>query len=93
MVTSGQLERCCSAGMEKPPRDPARDSITYSKDQFFKDATAGTLPNATFIGPEYTTISEFIGTSNDYQPHGNIEAGESYVAQVHDATAKSHSGS
>jgi phospholipase C len=65
------------------------DSITHPKDQFFADAAAGTLPNVTFIDPDYTTVSEFLGTSNDYHPHGDIEAGESYVAEVHNALAKS----
>ncbi len=65
------------------------DSITYPKDKFFAEAAAGTLPNVTFIDPDYTTRSEFLGTSNDYHPHGDIEAGESYVAQVYDALRKS----
>ena len=59
------------------------DSITHPKDQFFTDALLGKLPNVTFIDPDYTTVSEFLGTSNDYHPHGDIEAGEAYVAQVH----------
>jgi phospholipase C len=61
------------------------DSITYPKDQFFTDAAAGKLPNVTFIDPDYTTISEFLGTSNDYHPHGSILAGEGYLAEVYDA--------
>ena len=65
------------------------DAITHPKDQFFTDAAAGTLPNVTFIDPDYTTVSEFLGTSNDYHPHGDIEAGESYVAEVHNALSKS----
>ena len=52
-------------------------------------AAAGTLPNVTFIDPDYTTLSEFLGTSNDYHPHGDIEAGEGYVGQVYDALRKS----
>jgi len=61
------------------------DSITYPKDQFFTQAKAGTLPNVTFIDPDYTTISEFTGTSNDYHPHGNVLAGEGYLRDVHNA--------
>jgi phospholipase C len=61
------------------------DSITHPKDDFFTAAAAGKLPNVTFIDPDYTTVSEFVGTSNDYHPHGNIEAGEGYVKQVYDA--------
>jgi phospholipase C len=59
------------------------DDLTHPKDQFFADALQGKLPNVTFIDPDYTTVSEFLGTSNDYHPHGDIEAGEAYVAQVH----------
>ena len=65
------------------------DSITYPKDLFFAHAQAGTLPNVTFIDPDYTTISEFIGTSNDYHPHGDILAGEGYLRDVHDALVAS----
>ncbi|MEO9224066.1 MAG: alkaline phosphatase family protein [Acidimicrobiales bacterium] len=61
------------------------DAITHPKDQFFADAAAGKLPNVTFVDPDYTTVSEFLGTSNDYHPHGDIEAGEGYVRDVHDA--------
>src|SRR4051812_25168065 len=61
------------------------DAITYPKDKFFTDAAAGTLPNVTFIDPDYTTISEFLGTSNDYHPHGSILAGEGYLAEVYNA--------
>jgi phospholipase C len=65
------------------------DDITHPKDDFFTAAAAGTLPNVTFIDPDYTTKSEFLGTSNDYHPHGDIEAGESYVAEVYEAMRNS----
>jgi phospholipase C len=65
------------------------DALTHPKDDFFAAAAKGTLPNVTFIDPDYTTVSEFLGTSNDYHPHGDIEAGESYVAQVYEALRKS----
>ncbi len=65
------------------------DAITHPKDEFFKAAKAGTLPNVTFIDPDYTTVAEFLGTSNDYHPHGDIEAGESYVADVYNALSTS----
>lgn len=61
------------------------DAITHPKDQFFAQAKAGTLPNVTFIDPDYTLVAEFTGTSNDYHPHGDIEAGEGYVRDVYDA--------
>ena len=63
----------------------AYDDITHPKDDFFTAAAAGKLPNVTFIDPDYTTVSEYLGTSNDYHPHGDIEAGEGYVADVYNA--------
>ena len=65
------------------------DSLTHPKDDFFTAAAAGKLPNVTFIDPDYTTVSEYLGTSNDYHPHGDIEAGESYVYEVYEALRKS----
>ena len=65
------------------------DDISYSKDRFFTDAAAGTLPNVTFIEPDYGTIAEFTGTSNDYHPHGDILVGEAYVAEVYEAVKSS----
>jgi len=65
------------------------DSITYPKDQFFAQAKAGTLPNVTFIDPDYTDVAEYLGTSNDYHPHGNIEAGEGYLRDVYNAVKSS----
>jgi phospholipase C len=65
------------------------DDITYSKDRFFTDAKAGTLPNVTFIDPDYTTVSEFVGTSNDDHPHGNILSGEAWIADVYNAVKTS----
>jgi len=61
------------------------DGITFPKDQFFEAAQAGSLPNVTFLDPDYTTISEFLGTSNDDHPHGSLAAGEVWIAQVYDA--------
>ncbi len=61
------------------------DPITQHKDQFFADAKAGTLPNVAFVDPDYTTAAEFLGTSNDYHPHGDIEAGEGYLREVYEA--------
>ncbi len=65
------------------------DDLTHPKDEFFKAAANGTLPNVTFIDPNYTTVAEYFGTSNDYHPHGDIEAGESYVAEVYEAMKNS----
>jgi phospholipase C len=61
------------------------NDISHSKDQFFADAAAGTLPNVTFIEPDYGTIAEFKGTSNDYHPHGDVLVGEAYLAEAYDA--------
>jgi phospholipase C len=65
------------------------DGITYPIDHFYTDAAAGRLPNVTFVEPDYTTVSEFLGTSNDYHPHGDIEVGEAYVARVYDTLRNS----
>ncbi|MGZ4683208.1 MAG: alkaline phosphatase family protein [Acidimicrobiales bacterium] len=65
------------------------NDISYSKDRFFTDAAAGTLPNVTFIEPDYGTVAEFTGTSNDYHPHGDVLVGEGYVAEVYDAVKSS----
>lgn len=61
------------------------DHITYPISKFYADAKAGTLPNVTFVEPDYTTLAEFLGTSNDYHPHGNIGVGEGYLADVYNA--------
>lgn len=61
------------------------DSISYKIDQFWDDAKEGTLPNVTFVDPDYTYHSEFNGTSNDYHPYGSVRVAESFVAKVHDA--------
>ncbi|MCU1459057.1 MAG: alkaline phosphatase family protein, partial [Actinomycetia bacterium] len=65
------------------------DDITYPVQQFFSDASAGTLPNVTFVEPDFTNLAEFVGTSNDYHPHGNIQVGEGYVADVYNALRNS----
>lgn len=65
------------------------DTITHPIANFYDDAKAGTLPNVTFVEPDYTTIAEFLGTSNDYHPHGNIQVGEGYIAQIYEALRKS----
>jgi phospholipase C len=65
------------------------DAITHPIAKFYADAEAGTLPNVTFVEPDYGTVAEFLGTSNDYHPHGNIQVGEGYVAQIYNALRKS----
>ncbi|MDQ6697663.1 MAG: twin-arginine translocation signal domain-containing protein [Actinomycetota bacterium] len=66
-------------------RSARYDDITYPIAKFYDHAKAGTLPNVTFVEPDYTSVSEFLGTSNDYHPHGNIQVGEGYLAQVYES--------
>lgn len=65
------------------------NNISYPIDKFWDDAKAGTLPNVTFVDPDYTAHAEFNGTSNDYHPYGSVEVAEAFVAQVHDALTSS----
>ncbi len=65
------------------------DAITHPIEKFYADAKTGTLPNVTFVEPDYGTVAEFLGTSNDYHPHGNIQVGEGYVAQIYNALRQS----
>jgi phospholipase C len=65
-------------------RSKRYDSVTYPIDKFYTDAKAGRLPNVTFVEPDFTTVSEFLGTSNDYHPHGDIEVGEGYLAKIYE---------
>ncbi len=44
------------------------DGISYLYDQFKTDAAAGKLPNVTYVDPEYGTLPELQGTSNDMHP-------------------------
>jgi len=61
------------------------DQLTHPIDRFWIDAEAGSLPNVTFVDPDYTARSEIAGTSNDYHPYGSVLGAEAFVAQVHDA--------
>jgi len=65
------------------------DDISYPYAQFLTDAKAGTLPNVTFVDPDYGTVSEYLGTSNDMHPHGSVVVGDAFVAEVYDALRKS----
>src|SRR3954452_18996958 len=65
------------------------DSITFPKDQFFTEAAAGTLPNVTFIDPDYTLVPELTGVSNDDHPPSSILNGEAYIAEVYNALRSS----
>ncbi len=65
------------------------DDITYSKEAFFTAAEKGTLPNLTIIEPDYTTRSEYLGTSNDMHPHGDLTVGDAYIGEIYNTLAKS----
>ena len=65
------------------------DDITYPIERFYEEAAAGTLPNVTFVEPNYTDAAEDDGTSNDYHHVGSILVAEQFVASVHDALATS----
>ena len=65
------------------------DPISHPVDDFFAAAKAGTLPNVTFVEPDYTSVSEYVGTSNDDHPWGSIQVGEGYIQRVYDAITQS----
>jgi phospholipase C len=60
------------------------DKISFEYDQFLKDAKAGTLPNVSFVDPDYGTIAELTGTSNDMHPHGSVVVGDAFIAEVYE---------
>jgi phospholipase C len=65
------------------------DDISHSYEQFTEDATAGKLPNVTFLDPEYGTIPELTGTSNDMHPHGSVKVGDAFIGEVYDLLRRS----
>ena len=65
------------------------DAISHSSEDFFAAAASGSLPNITFIEPDFTSVSEFLGTSNDMHPHGSIRAGDAYIKRVYEAITQS----
>jgi phospholipase C len=65
------------------------DSISYLYDQFKTDAAAGKLPNVTYVDPEYGTLPELQGTSNDMHPHGSVKVGDAFIGEVYDILRKS----
>ncbi len=65
------------------------DTISHPVDDFFTAATNGTLPNVSFIEPDYTEASEQAGTSNDDHPWGSIRSGEGFIQKVYDAVTHS----
>jgi phospholipase C len=65
------------------------DAISHRYDRFKADAAAGRLPNVTFLDPQYGTIPEFTGTSNDDHPHGSVKVGDAFIGEVYDILRRS----
>jgi phospholipase C len=65
------------------------DAISHRYERFTADAAAGRLPNVTFLDPEYGTIPEFTGTSNDDHPHGSVKVGDAFIGEVYDTLRRS----
>ncbi len=65
------------------------DAISHPVDDFFTAAKNGTLPNVSFLEPDYTEASEGAGTSNDDHPWGSIRSGEGYIQKVYEAVTTS----
>jgi phospholipase C len=65
------------------------DAISRRYERFKADAAAGRLPNVTFVDPEYGTIPELTGTSNDDHPHGSVKVGDAFIGEVYDTLRRS----
>lgn len=65
------------------------DGISHLDEQFFADAAAGKLPNVAFVDPDFGTLQEAVGTSNDQHPHGSVKVGDAFIAKVYDALRRS----
>src|SRR4051812_20489100 len=61
--------------------------IMHPVAQFLADAAAGTLPNVSFVDPSFANEGQ--GQSGDYHPHGDIRAGESFLAEIYHAVRSS----
>ncbi len=64
------------------------ESITHPVDDFFSACASGTLPNVTLVEPDYTSVSEETGVSNDDHPWGSIRVGEGYIQRVYEAVTQ-----
>jgi phospholipase C len=60
-------------------------SISATIPQFLSDASAGTLPNVSFIDPGF--VGEGSGTSNDDHPLADIRAGDAFLSQIFHAVS------
>jgi phospholipase C len=65
------------------------DGISHHYEQFKADAAAGRLPNVTFVDPDYGTVHELTGTSNDMHPHGSVKVGDVFIGEVYDILRRS----
>ena len=54
---------------------------------FIKDCSAGDLPAVSFVDPHF--LGEEEGLSDDDHPHGDIRAGEQFLAQIYTAVTTS----
>jgi phospholipase C len=61
--------------------------ITKSITQFFADASAGTLPNVSYVDPRF--FSEDQGTSGDDHPLADIRTGQAFLNQIYNAVTAS----
>ncbi|HEY8739723.1 MAG TPA: alkaline phosphatase family protein [Candidatus Dormibacteraeota bacterium] len=63
-------------------------SIMRDYNAFFAaDCAAGNLPNVAFVDPSFNGESQ--GVSQDSHPHGDIRAGETFIADVYHAVRSS----
>ena len=65
------------------------DAISHPYEQFTKHAAAGTLPNVTFVDPDFGTVAELTGTSNDFHPHGSVKVGDAFLGEVYNTLRRS----
>ena len=65
------------------------DAITHPVDDFFTACANGTLPNVAIVEPDFTSVSEETGVSNDDHPWGSIRVGEGYIQRVYEAVTRS----
>ncbi len=60
---------------------------TFTFDQFLADCASGTLPNVSFVDPEF--LGEGQGFSRDDHPHADVRAGEFFLYTVYNAVRQS----
>jgi phospholipase C len=59
--------------------------ISAKISQFLSDASAGTLPNVSFVDPGF--VGEGSGTSDDDHPLADIRAGDAFLSQIFHAVS------